>query len=111
MKFIDDKKRKIKMTPLGESSVKINLSHQQMRELLEEFGFRRIVASKKYGPAWKRIRDKFISVNPICAVCGGQATEVHHIVPVNIGGANHNKNNLMAVCHECHAAIHSKGEK
>ncbi len=108
MRFIDDKKRKIRMVPLGESSVKVNLSKEEMTSLLEEFGFHKIVTSKKYGKAWKRIRDKFISLNPTCKMCGAPATEVHHIVPVNIGGANHSRENLMAVCHECHAAIHEK---
>lgn len=110
MKFVDTHGRKLTMVPLGESSVKINLSKEEMQKLLVEFGFSKIVASKKYGKAWKRIRDRFISMNPTCAVCGKPATEVHHIVPLNIGGANHSKENLMAVCHECHAAIHEKGE-
>lgn len=108
MRYIDNKNRKLTMVPLGESSVKINLSVDEMHELLLEFGFyKKSSSNQKYGRAWKRIRDKFVDANPTCVICGKPTEEVHHIVPVFEGGANHSKENLMAVCHECHAAIHA----
>lgn len=43
-----------------------------------------------------------------CYVCGNKnvALEIHHILPVMNGGAN-NKENLVALCHSCHKAIHN----
>ena len=60
---------------------------------------------QKYGRAWKRIRDKYISEHPSCELCGREAQEVHHITPICEGGG-HNKSNLMSLCSECHTAIH-----
>lgn len=60
---------------------------------------------RKYGRAWKRIRDKYIRDHPFCEKCGGIAEEVHHIKPLKEGG-NHYKENLMALCKHCHRMAH-----
>ncbi len=65
---------------------------------------------KKYGRAWKRIRDRYAAEHPLCEMClkEGKASlteEVHHILPVSQGG-RHNKENLMALCRSCHTKIH-----
>lgn len=64
---------------------------------------------KRYGRAWKRIRDRYIAVHPLCEECKRQekltpATEVHHILPLARGGT-HDESNLMALCTPCHSAI------
>ena len=64
---------------------------------------------KRYGRAWKRIRDRYISRHPLCEECEkhGRATpaeEVHHILPLAQGGT-HAEANLMALCKECHSGI------
>ncbi len=46
--------------------------------------------NKKYGRAWKRIRDRYAKAHPLCERClkEGRYTpmeEVHHILPVNRG--------------------------
>ena len=50
-----------------------------------------------------------LCVGKRCAICKGQATEIHHI----IGRANkflrYDPNNLLPVCHSCHCKIHDKG--
>lgn len=108
MRYIDNKNRKITVTPLGESSVKVNLSQEEMHELLIEFGFHKKSSSnQKYGRAWKRIRDKYAKEHPVCEICGAPTEEIHHIIAVDLIGANHSRDNLLAVCHECHAAIHN----
>ena len=43
-------------------------------------------SNKKYGRAWKRIRDRYAAAHPLCELClkEGRLTpveEVHHIVP------------------------------
>lgn len=65
---------------------------------------------KKYGRAWKRIRDRYAREHPFCEMCykEGRLTlmdEVHHILPVSKGGT-HERNNLMSLCRSCHNKIH-----
>lgn len=66
-------------------------------------------SKKRYGRAWKRIRDRYISEHPLCEQCQKEgritsAEEVHHIQPLSQGG-NHARENLMALCKSCHSAI------
>ena len=67
---------------------------------------------KRYGRAWKRIRDRHIAQHPLCEVCkkNGKLTpaeEVHHIVPLSRGGT-HENSNLMSLCKACHSKITAK---
>ena len=76
--------------------------------------------NKKYGRAWKRIRDRHITQHPLCERCQEEgrlvpAEEVHHIVrlsPDNIWDTNItlNPDNLISLCKDCHFAEH-KAEK
>ena len=66
-------------------------------------------SNKRYGRAWKRIRDRFIKAHPLCEECQKQgkltpAEEVHHILPLSQGGT-HAEDNLMSLCTPCHSAI------
>lgn len=65
--------------------------------------------NKRYGRAWKRIRDRYIKANPLCEECQKQgrlnpAEEVHHILPLSRGGGNE-ESNLMSLCKSCHSRI------
>lgn len=65
---------------------------------------------KKYGRAWKRIRDRYAQAHPFCEKCfkEGKMTmmeEVHHIIPVSKGGT-HDRSSLMSLCRSCHNRIH-----
>lgn len=67
---------------------------------------------KRYGRAWKRVRDRHIAQHPLCEVCkrNGNLTpaeEVHHIVPLSQGGT-HDDSNLMSLCKSCHSEITAK---
>ena len=62
---------------------------------------------RRYGRAWKHIRNCYIKAHPLCEECKRQnkltpAEEVHHIVPLSHGGSNHD-HNLMALCNSCHS--------
>lgn len=64
---------------------------------------------KRYGRAWKRIRDRYVQAHPLCEMCrrNGKITpteEVHHILPLSRGGT-HDEDNLMALCKACHSEI------
>lgn len=66
--------------------------------------------NRKYGRAWKRIRDSYAAAHPLCELClkEGRLTpveEVHHIVPISKGGT-HARDNLMSLCQSCHTKLH-----
>ena len=66
--------------------------------------------NKKYGHAWRRIRDRYAAAHPLCEMCLGEGRltpvqEVHHILPVSQGGT-HAMDNLMSLCQSCHTKIH-----
>lgn len=67
-------------------------------------------SGKRYGRAWRKIRDRYIAAHPLCERCleEGRLTpveEVHHILPVSQGGT-HDPGNLMSLCQSCHTKIH-----
>lgn len=66
--------------------------------------------NKKYGRAWKRIRDRYVMAHPLCEMCQKTGKlvpteEVHHKLPISQGGT-HARDNLMALCRSCHTKIH-----
>lgn len=66
-------------------------------------------SKKRYGRAWKRIRDRHIKQNPLCEKCKQKgvltlAEEVHHVKPLSQGGT-HAADNLMSLCKSCHSQI------
>lgn len=66
--------------------------------------------NRKYGRAWKRIRDRYALEHPLCEQClkDGRLVpteEVHHKLPISQGGT-HARENLMALCRSCHTKIH-----
>lgn len=67
---------------------------------------------RRYGRAWKRIRDSYVQQYPLCEVCQKDGRlvateEVHHKVPLSEGGT-HARDNLIALCKSCHARIHAE---
>lgn len=69
-------------------------------------------AKRRYGRAWKRIRDSYAAAHPLCERCleNGVYTpteQIHHIKPLSQGGT-HDRENLMALCKSCHAKIHAE---
>ena len=67
-------------------------------------------SNKKYGRAWKRIRDRYAAAHPLCELClkEGRLTpveEVHHIVPLSQGGTHRNDNLMRTSIPTAPAAI------
>ena len=67
---------------------------------------------KRYGRAWKRIRDKYAAEHPFCELCFERGIivpteEIHHKLPLSEGGT-HDRSNLIALCKSCHSTIHAK---
>jgi 5-methylcytosine-specific restriction protein A len=57
---------------------------------------------RDYGSNWKFIRAKVLRAEPNCRLCGAQATEIDHIVPLKEGGT-HDLENLRPLCKSCHS--------
>lgn len=84
--------------------------HRKMVEKNYEQYSRDPAVHKKYGRAWKRIRDSYVKTHPFCERCFEQgilvpADEVHHKVPIS-QGSTHDRSNLMSLCKSCHNKIH-----
>lgn len=67
---------------------------------------------KRYGKAWRSIRNRYIAGHPLCERCGKSgrltpADEVHHIKPLSAGGS-HGEDNLMSLCTSCHSEISAR---
>ena len=70
--------------------------------------------------AWKRLRQTFISLHPLCQFCLENnkiepAIELHHAVPFLRGGSEEERwelfldeKNLIPLCSRCHTAVHVK---
>ncbi|HEX4032849.1 MAG TPA: HNH endonuclease [Solirubrobacteraceae bacterium] len=50
---------------------------------------------------WRETRRRHLHRNPWCYVCGGTATEVHHVIQRVDGGTDHDSN-LRSLCKPCH---------
>ncbi len=94
---------------LAESGLQYCTQHQQDVNRHYNRFQRDPATNKRYGRAWKRIRDRYIKAHSLCEQCrkDGRLTpaeEVHHILPLSQGGGNET-GNLMALCKPCHARI------
>lgn len=83
--------------------------HQKQENQRYEKYIRDPESKKRYGRAWKRIRDRHITQFPLCEMCKKHgrltpAEEVHHILPLSRGGT-HEESNLMSLCKSCHSEI------
>jgi len=63
---------------------------------------------------WARLRALVLASEPLCRDCASvgrvtPATDVHHIVGLRAGGTNE-PDNLMPLCHACHAKRTARGE-
>ena len=53
--------------------------------------------------SWRRTSTNLRKQNPICLVCDERPSQVcDHVIGREIGGANYDVENLLAMCHQCH---------
>ena len=67
-------------------------------------------SNERYGRAWRKIRDRYITAHPLCERCLTEnrytpADLVHHKNPLSEGGSNE-ESNLMSLCYSCHEKEH-----
>lgn len=56
---------------------------------------------------WARLREQVLRSSPVCVMCRAigvvkAANAVDHITPISQGGAPFGRDNLQALCAECH---------
>lgn len=73
-------------------------------------------AERGYDATWRKARDRYIKRNPLCERCDSRgytepAELVHHIVPLEDGGARLDPDNLKSLCYACHSIIHEQMDK
>ena len=71
---------------------------------------------RRYGRAWKRIRDRYIAAHPLCEQCEKEgrmtpAQEVHHIVPLGNGGTHWIVNSKSDRFYKVRTLLNSAGDK
>jgi 5-methylcytosine-specific restriction protein A len=60
-------------------------------------------ASRGYGGRWRKLRLIVLAEEPVCRMCGREASEhVDHIVARAKGGSDE-RENLQGLCASCHA--------
>ena len=75
----------------------------------------RSVNDSFYGSkAWKMTRRAKLFADPLCqyvmpdgSLCGYIADSVHHVLPIEEGGARRDPANLLSVCRSHHSTIHA----
>lgn len=86
--------------------------HEKLEAKRYEENDRDPAVKRRYGRAWKRIRDSYVKEHPFCEECFKRGVlvpvdEVHHIKPLAEGGT-HDRENLISLCSSCHSTIHAQ---
>ena len=68
-------------------------------------------SNKRYGRQWRKVREAFLSTNPVCGICEQDgrvipAVTVHHKKKLTEGGT-HAFSNLEGLCSACHSRLHA----
>lgn len=66
-----------------------------------------------YDNEWAKVRNSYIRQHPLCETCEAKgltviAEVVHHVKPIDEGGARLDVNNLKALCRNCHEVTHNR---
>jgi len=66
-------------------------------------------SERGYDKTWQRFRKFYLRRHPICEKCEDyKDLHVHHIKPINEGGARLDPDNLMTLCRSCHEKVHGR---
>lgn len=81
------------------------------------------VTSKAYNSDWKKLRDSYLMISPLCEMClledkTTPTEEIHHVKPLSTAKDELemmelllDSNNLMALCKNHHHQIHNELRK
>lgn len=57
------------------------------------------------------LQSKFTPLNPICIVCGGETSCMHHVIFKSQSNAlRYSEINLVPLCSKCHTRLHFSGD-
>ena len=70
-------------------------------------------AERGYDRTWQKARLMYLHKHPLCEQCLDMgfkkpAVLVHHIVPLDDGGARLDAKNMRALCNNCHEVVHGR---
>lgn len=65
-------------------------------------------AARGYDGEWRKFRAWVLSMHPGCNRCPAKATEIHHIIALEDGGARLDINNTEPLCARCHTDAEAK---
>jgi 5-methylcytosine-specific restriction protein A len=77
-----------------------------------EYGkYRPTVTEQGYGADWRKVRDAYIRLHPLCEICEAEgrvvpAWGVDHKIEIKNGGERLDFNNLQSICFDCHEKKH-----
>lgn len=77
------------------------LEHKREAERVKE-SLRHPVNIFYHTQRWRDLRDWYIKHHPVCALCGGIAEMVDHVMPIQRGGDALSESNLQSLCRSCH---------
>lgn len=74
---------------------------------------RATASDRGYDAQWSKARKAYLKRHPLCEQCESNskitpAVLVHHIKPIDQGGARLDPNNFMALCRPHHEKIHGR---
>ena len=79
--------------------------------ILRQRDMRPSAARRGYGKRWRDLRQVFLTNNPTCQDCHGEATEAHHVSKVRDDpGRVYDWSNLIPLCKPCHTRRTARGE-
>ena len=77
----------------------------------ERVDLRQGAGARGYDYSWHKFRNYYLSLpqNQICSLqisrrCSGKAECIDHIVPLSMGGAKYDEDNLQPCCNACNVA-------
>ena len=78
------------------------------RHKSQQVSTRPSTGERGYDARWRKVREAWLSENPLCARCEERnvitlADLVDHIVPISAGGGVLDWKNLQSLCNTCHA--------
>ncbi len=63
------------------------------------------MSARRGGRRWTELAKRVIAEEPLCRICGLRpSTTADHIVPVALGGAEYDRENVRGACQRCNYA-------
>lgn len=103
-------------SPRKQNSQFSQLSHKKKPQMAKSKTYNKLIHTRR----WLMLRRRKLTEDPLCERClkegrYTQATEIHHVMPVEDALSPwgqeqlmYDYHNLQALCHRCHVAVHTE---